>query len=455
MARITLNTTTPLTSTALSLPDNARVIIIDADTETETADLTINGAESIIVTDDTVQITTVPNAVSDAASNAVSEIVSETNDDAFANNVIAEMLSMLDLEPNGNDDADAEQDDVDETENTEDAEADSAAVSDDAEEDNAKNIEDTDEASHTTPTAVYKAGSIRPKYVITIEYDRANCIYTDQATGAEITEKSLIDVINCAYETSAEVDMTFNIPGHGITTFAGKFIDGYRDHAGLVLVSPAGGAYVLNTEQELTDDMSVLTKACFTFIGDADVLFEELDVTVVGGDSNSDSDDDDDKDDKDDKDDSSNTEDDDAHSQSTPAFNANAIPIFDADDKLYTRISSREHRLESTAIRRIVHYAATHDLSARLIIEGQPDPYVGRLQVLDNADITQYVFIDKKLGTVEIDLDEFGSDAGFSQLEIYSDTDMRRRGFAGTNHTEYDEISIAKMFRHIVTTLAK
>ena len=80
--------------------------------------------------------------------------------------------------------------------------------------------------------------------------------------------------------------------------------------------------------------------------------------------------------------------------------------------------------------------------------------YVGRLQQMNRGnENANFLFVDKKFGTIEIDLDEINEDTGFDVLEIYSDTDMRRRGFAGTNHADYDEVSVNQMASHIITTL--
>ena len=118
-------------------------------------------------------------------------------------------------------------------------------------------------------------------------------------------------------------------------------------------------------------------------------------------------------------------------------------------------IYSRSHDLCSTDVRRIVAYAAENDLSARLIFDSTAEPYVGRLQAQNknrSAD-ANYIYIDKKFGAIDIELDKIGAHAGFNTLEIYSDDDMRRRGFAGTNHTDYTEISVVEMANHIITTL--
>lgn len=415
MARITLNADTTLSSAALALPDNARIVIIDADTDTTTADLTINGAESLTITDDAVQITATESG------NAAAETQADAD---FADTIIAEMLGMLGVTADDGADNDSAEDDG--TKDTDD-EADEAT--------------DTDTSNNAVPTAIHGAGDAESKYTIHINYDSESSVYTDHNTGAVIPDETVVDIINCAYETSADVTMVFNIPVHGMTTFIGDLVDGYRGYDGMALVSSAGGAYVLSAEQELTDDMSVLTEARFTFTGDAETIFVGLDVNIVDADADSSDDDEDDCD---------SADDDTAREQS--------IPTFDADGKFYVNISSRGHNLSNVGIRRILHYAATHDLSARLLIEGEREPYVGRLQMVDKdadpADTARYVFVDKKRGAVEIDLDEISSNTGFSVLEIYSDADMRRRGFAGTNHTEYDEISIAQMHKHLTVTLA-
>ena len=132
------------------------------------------------------------------------------------------------------------------------------------------------------------------------------------------------------------------------------------------------------------------------------------------------------------------------------------IPTFDADAKLYTKISSRSHNLKSYAVRRIVEYAATHDLSARLwvmLTEDAAKPYVGYLQPMTNdPDNTKFLFVDEKLklGKVQIDLSKTDHDF---VLEVYSDANMHCRIFVGTDHAGYGEISIVEMLTHINTRL--
>ena len=288
-------------------------------------------------------------------------------------------------------------------------------------------------------------------YTIRVEYDSDRNVYTDLTTDTEIAEGAIIDIINRASETEAGVSMRFNIPTHGVTTFTGDLVANYNGYDGIVLVGGSGGAHVLNAAQELTDDMSVLEEATFTFIGDADMLFADLDVDIIDIDeyegrmadtvTNADDNDEDEADD-------------DSADNADAAPQRDRVRTFDADEQLYVSIYSRSHDLRSTDICRIISYAAENNLSARLHVTGMDEPYVGRLQVHDNdSNNTCYTFIDKKLGAVEIDLHETGEEAGFDALEIYSDTDMRRRGFAGTNHTEYVEISVVEMAKHINTAL--
>ena len=407
MAYITLNTNTTTSPAALALPDNARIVIIDTDTNTETADLVISGAESLIVADDDVQITT-----------------TTTSD----------------------------------TEKTDDAEKACAGSAEGTD----TGVTETSEASDpATLTIVRTAGDVDPIYTIGVNYDKATGIYTDFTTGAEITADAVIDIIRRAYDNDATTSMTFDIPGHGVTTFTGDLFENYNGHAGITLVGTNGGAYVLNAASELTDDMTVLNEARFIFSGDPDAIFDNLDIDVIDGDINADTEDADAEDCTEDTgtedcvdEDTANVQ----HIQTEKTFYPD-IPDFDADAKLYTKISSRSHNLKRYAIRRVINYAATHDLSVRLqwthMLNGASEPYyVGRLQQMnrDNEN-ANFLFVDKKFGTIEIDLDEINEDTGFDVLEIYSDTDMRRRGFAGTNHADYDEVSVNQMASHIITTL--
>ena len=397
MAHITLNTNTTTSPAALALPDNARIVIIDTDTNTEAADLVINGAESLIITDETVQITT---ATSDAEK------------------VVAD-----------------EKADTDDTE------------------------------APNTLTVVHTAGDVDPIYTVGVNHDKATGIYTDSTTGTEVTTDVVSEIIYRAYGNDATVFMTFDIPGHGVTTFVGDLFENYNGHAGITLVGANGGAYVLGAAQELTDDMTVLNEARFIFSGNPDVIFDDLDINVIDGDINADTENAGTEDCAEDCTEDTGTEDcvdeDTADTQGTQTEKTfyPDIPTFDSDAKLYTKISSRSHNLKRYAIRRVINYAATHDLSVRLqwthMLNGASKPYyVGRLQQMNKGnENANFLFVDKKFGTIEIDLDEINEDTGFDVLEIYSDTDMRRRGFAGTNHADYDEVSVNQMASHIITTL--
>lgn len=377
MAHITLNTTTT-SPASLALPDNARIVIIDADTNAETADLVISGAESLIVSDDDVQITTTATAVTTAAAAGNAEKVVVEDDGA---------------ENHSAEDTD--------TENTE-----------------------TSEAPNTL-TVSHNADIAQPRYSFCLIYNKATGIYTDSTTGTEVATDTVIDIIGRAHDNAWSLDnatasMTFDIPGHGVTTFVGDLFENYNGHAGLTLVGVDGGAYVLDAERELTDDMTVLNQACFIFAEDPEVFFDGLDVNIA-----------------------------------YDIVEVNNIRTYDADAKLYTEISSRSHDLKRYAIRRIVNYAATHDLSARLQLMAMDEevyqPYVGRLQpVTNDPENTKFLFVDKKLGKLQFNLDKVDHDF---VLEVYSDADMRRRGFAGTNHADYAEISVNEMASHLITTL--
>lgn len=360
MAHITLNTNTTTSPTALALPDNARIIIIDTDTNTEAADLVISGAESLIVADDDVQITTTATAA------------------AVAGGAVAGGAENTD------------------TGNTE-----------------------TSEAPNTI-TVSHDADIAHPHYSFCLIYNKATGIYTDSTTGTEVTTDTVIDIIHRAYENETTTAMAFDIPGRGTTIFTGSLIEDYNGHAGITLVGVDGGAYVLNAERELTDDMTVLEQACFIFDEEPEVFFDGLDVNI-----------------------------------DYDIVDVNNIRTYDADAKLVVKISSERSNLKSYAVRRIIEYAATHGLSARLqlmaLSEEVYQPYVGRLQPVNrDPENTKFLFVDKKLGKIQFNLDKVDHDF---VLEIYSDADMRRRGFAGTNHTDYDNASIVEMFTHINTKL--
>ena len=405
MAHITLNTNTAMSPAALALPDNARIVIIDTDTNTETADLVINGAESLIVSDGDVQITTTASA--------------------DAEKVVADEKTCAGSAENHNsEDHSAEGTDT--------------------------GVTETSEASDpATLTIVRTAGDVDPIYTIGVDYDNATGIYTDSTTGAGITADAVIDIIRRAYDNDATTSMTFDIPGHGVTTFTGDLFENYNGHAGITLVGANGGAYLLNAAQELTDDMTVLNEARFIFSGNPDVIFDNLDIDVIDGDINADAED-------------AGTEDcadedtaDIQRTQTEKTFYPD-IPAFDADAKLYTKISSRTHNLKSYVVRRIVEYAATHDLSARLwvmLTEDAAKPYVGHLQPMTNdPDNTKFLFVDEKLKLGEVQIDLSKTDHDFV-LEVYSDANMHCRIFVDTDHAGYGEVSIVEMLTHINTAL--
>ena len=363
MAYITLNTNTTTSPAALALPDNVRIVIIDTDTNIEAADLVISGAESLIISDDDVQITTTAAAAATTAEKVV-------------------------VEDNGA-----------ENHGTEDTE--------------------TSEAPNTI-TVSHNADIAAPRYSFCLIYNKATGIYTDSTTGTEVATDTIIDIICRAYENETTTAMTFDIPGRGITGFTGNLFKDYNGHPGITLMGVDGGAYVLNAERELSDDMTVLDQACFIFAEEPEVFFDGLDVNIA-----------------------------------PDIVDVNNIRTYDADAKLVVKISSATSNIKSYAVHRIVEYAATHDLSARLQLMDMDEevyqPYVGRLQPVNkNPDDTRFLFVDKKLGKIQFKLDNVGHDF---VLEIYSDTDMRRRGFAGTNHADYDNVSIVEMLTHINTRL--
>ena len=362
MAYITLNTNTTTSPAALALPDNARIVIIDTDTNTEAADLVISGAESLIIADD-VQITTAATAGGGDTEKVV-------------------------VEDNGTENHGAED-------------------------------TETSEAPNTL-TVSHNTGTAHPHYSFCLTYNKATGIYTDSTTGTEVATDTVIDIIHRAYENDVTTAMTFDIPGRGITGFTGNLFKDYNGHAGLTLVGVDGGAYVLNAERELSDDMTVLDQACFIFAEEPEVFFDGLDVNIA-----------------------------------RDIVEVNNIRTYDADAKLVVKISSVTDKLKSYAVRRIVEYAATHGLSARLQLmalgEEVYQPYVGRLQPVNkDPENTKFLFVDKKLGKIQFNLDIVDHDF---VLEVYSDADMRRRGFAGTNHADYDNVSIVEMLTHINTRL--
>ena len=368
MAHITLNTNTTTSPAALALPDNARIVIIDTDTNTEAADLVISGAESLIISDDDVQITTTATAGGGDAEKVV-------------------------VEDNGAEDDSAEDTDTGNTE--------------------------TSEAPNTL-TVSHNTGTAHPHYSFCLIYNKATGIYTDSTTGTKVATDTVIDIIHRAYENDATTAMTFDIPGHGIIGFTGNLFKDYNGHPGITLMGTNGGAHVLNAERELTDDMTVLDQASFIFDEEPEVFFDGLDVNIARN-----------------------------------IVDINNIRTYDADAKLVVKISSVRNSLKSYAVRRIVEYAATHGLSARLQLmalgEEVYQPYVGRLQPVNkDPENTKFLFVDKKLGKIQFNLDIVDHDF---VLEVYSDADMRRRGFAGTNHADYDNVSIVEMLTHINTRL--
>lgn len=447
MAHITLNANTALTSAALALPDNARIVVIDTDTEEETADLAISGAESLIITGEDAQITT----VTDDDTVSTDDDTDDIDDDAFVDAVIASMLDMLGASPR---DIKEQLDAVRNDRPTADIDI-TDSGDDNSTDDNADSADD-EVAASTALTAIRDARSVDYSYTVRVEYDSDRNVYTDLITDTEIAEGAIIDIINRASETEAGVSMRFDIPTHGVTTFTGDLVANYNGYDGIVLVGHTGGAYVLNAEQNLTNDMSVLEEATFTFIGDADVLFANLGVDIIDIDEYEGrvSDTDDNSEDEDD-----NTDTIDINAATHAAYQR--VRTFDADEQLYVSIYSRSHNLRSTDICRIISYAAASGLSARMTIDstdtsydGTTEPYVGRLEVRDtDTDSCTYSFVDKKFGVGKINLNSADGDPGFDTLEIYSDTNMRRRGFAGTNHTDYTEISVVEMAKHINTAL--
>ena len=498
MARITPNTdttftttTTVTTATTIALPENARVLVIDNDTENVTADVNVTDITSLTIGGNDVHVVD-HNATNNATNNAASDDDADTDDEdaVFAAAVIAEMLGMLDPESEAEAHADTDDETEAETNDEAEAETEAEAESGNTDTDTDANTDTDTDAATPAITVNRSVNGDNTVYRISINYDSASGAYTDATSDAMIVETHVTTLIKHAYEHNADTCMSFDIPGRGLTTFDGKLQENYGSFTGIVLVAPNGGAYILDDTDCLTDDMMVLSTATFTFktedgeddgvfanfveaANGEDELFAGLSVNIVDGvgdlgdpnegndddfaeedyeddDLDIDLDDDEDEDiDLDDVDlDTDDNEDDDDDASDT----ANAAPntTIDPDVKFCATVWANEHFLDNEGIRRVFRYAADHNFSATLSRNLTEDPYVGKLHASGEGDGAIYTLIDKKRGNVKINLDGTGTHtAGFYALTIYSDNKMRRRGFAGTNHEEYAKVSLSEMIERI------
>lgn len=107
--------------------------------------------------------------------------------------------------------------------------------------------------------------------------------------------------------------------------------------------------------------------------------------------------------------------------------------------------------------RTIGAYAKRHGLSVQARVRSafageDGDVYVGKLKANNTFDGV-YALIDKSKGNLTVDLAvgaTIGATTrGFTTLTVFSDAEMRRQGFRGTNERDYTEVSVAQLHDYL------
>ena len=104
----------------------------------------------------------------------------------------------------------------------------------------------------------------------------------------------------------------------------------------------------------------------------------------------------------------------------------------------------------------IGEYAQRHGLSVQARIRSafageDDDVYVGKL---DGGTVNSvHTIIDKSKGECDVDLVADAAISatarGFTTLAVFSDAEMRRQGFRGTNESDYEEVSVAQLRNYL------
>lgn len=252
-----------------------------------------------------------------------------------------------------------------------------------------------------------------------------NCAFDNSYE--ELTEDELAYMLITAYEQGLDVTATFNVPGRGQVTFTGK-IEDYNNNGVLMLIDPSvGGAGLVDLDScELVDDMSVLSSM-------------RIENAV-----------DDDNDGEDAAEDDQANEAEDYPEKAFAKF-VTSTPL----GRIYDEFTGET--LERSDITAALAAAGEKNLPAIVtIIDEEADysqTYVGKLHYNDN--INSVVVVDNTNGNFALSGNLEG--AYFNQtrmpsrnirIQLFSDNQMRRRGFMGPNTGDYTQVAFNDYLTH-------
>lgn len=252
-----------------------------------------------------------------------------------------------------------------------------------------------------------------------------NCTFDNSYE--EFTEDELAYMLITAYERGLDVTATFNVPGRGEVTFTGK-IEDYNEGGILMLIDPSvGGAGLVDLDgNSLVDDMSVLSSMRIE-----NAVEDDNDGEDAAGD------------------DQANEAED--YPEKAFAKFVTSTPL----GHIYDEFTGET--LERSDITAALAAAGEKNLPAIVtIIDEEADysqTYVGKLHYNDN--INSVVVVDNTNGNFALSGNLEG--AYFNQtrmpsrnihIQLFSDNQMRRRGFMGPNTGDYTQVKFNDYITH-------
>ena len=422
MAKITITSNTATRDVTFDLPHNARIVVVDDTTKNILYSIGVDGARKLIFTDDLTVVACEPDT------GEKDTWLDEVCDDNTCNADDTE--------------DDASEDDASEDDASEDvASKDDTRNADDAEDDASEDNIDADK-----PHNLICEGECteRGEYVVSITRGTDGELF-NPVTNRPVSDEEFVNLIVTAERHDAKCAMTFDIPGLGVTTFAGAIHHNYSSWGtelpGFSIVGNQGGSLIVDEEMHITQDVTVLTSASVIFTTTDDATDDEGDEGDVQ---------DEPQDNTPDADATPATEPQPAIDEAEQARIEAAPVIENADGKIFFSVDVAKLTNNSVVLlREALKLASYKQLSVIATSHSDERVFVGKGNY-DNDDDT-FALRDNTNGVILIRVDDLDTlrDSGIETVEVFSDGKMRRNGFAGLNNGKYAEIPLIAFLAHM------
>lgn len=261
-------------------------------------------------------------------------------------------------------------------------------------------------------------------------------------TNRPVTDTGFVNLMVMAEHHSARSMMTFDTPGGGRVTFVGKIRKDYTgpgvsEQHGLSVVGNQSGYLVVDELAQITEHVATLTKACITFTPvdtednntsanvDTNINTDDIDVTTVADD--------------------------------TPTIDEaeqariEAAPVIEeADGKISCSVDVAKLTDNSfVLLRETLKLASYKQLSVIVTSRHDERIFVGKGNYDNDDDV--FALQDNTNGVILVRVDNLDTlrDSGIETVEIFSDSNMRRNGFAGLNNSKYAETPLIAFLAHM------